>query len=80
MLHFGMSRDMDVRINIEHNGMIINSSDEFNPLNAELNSICHFLALLGSHHILHVSRIRVKIYCTVLHCYLEGDLITHCVV
>jgi hypothetical protein len=31
-----------------------------NPLN-ELNSICHLLALLGTHHILHVSRIRVKI-------------------
>jgi len=30
------------------------------PLNAELNPICHLLALLGSHHILHVSRIRVK--------------------
>jgi hypothetical protein len=33
----------------------------FNPLNAELNPICHLLALLGSHPILHVSRIRVKI-------------------
>jgi len=32
----------------------------FNPLNAELNPICHFLALLGVHHFLHVSRIRVK--------------------
>ena len=31
-----------------------------NPLNAELNPICHILALLGAHHILHVSRIRVK--------------------
>jgi len=27
---------------------------------AELNPICHLLALLGAHHILHVSRIRVK--------------------
>jgi hypothetical protein len=33
----------------------------FNPLNAELNPICYFLALLGAHPILHVSRIRVKI-------------------
>jgi len=33
-----------------------------NPLNAELNPICHLLALLGAHHILHVSRISVKIY------------------
>jgi hypothetical protein len=32
----------------------------FNPFNAELNPICHLLALLGSHHILHFSRIRVK--------------------
>jgi len=27
----------------------------------ELNPICHLLALLGVHRILHVSRIRVKI-------------------
>ena len=27
-----------------------------NPLKAELNPICHFLALFGAHHILHVSR------------------------
>ena len=32
-----------------------------NPLNAELNPICHLLALLGVHHILHVNRIRVII-------------------
>jgi len=31
-----------------------------NPLNAELNPICHLLALLGDHHILHISRIRVN--------------------
>jgi len=30
------------------------------PLNAELNPICHLLALLGAHHFLHVSRIRFK--------------------
>ena len=35
-------------------------SNSTNPLNAELNPICHLLALLGTHHILHVSRIRVK--------------------
>ena len=33
----------------------------FNPLNAELNPICHLLLLLGAYHILHVSRIRVKV-------------------
>jgi len=32
----------------------------FNTLNAELNPICHLLALLGAHPLLHVSRIRVK--------------------
>ena len=31
-----------------------------NPLNAELNPICRLLALLGVHHFLHVSRIRVN--------------------
>jgi hypothetical protein len=38
----------------------MDSVSNFNPLNAELNPICHLLALLGAHHILHVSRIRVK--------------------
>jgi len=32
----------------------------FNPLNAQLNPICHLLLLLRAHHILHVSRIMVK--------------------
>jgi hypothetical protein len=36
-------------------------SPSFNPLNAELNPICHLLALFGAHHILHVSRVGVKI-------------------
>ena len=31
-----------------------------NPLNAKLNPICYLQALLEAHHILHVSRIRVK--------------------
>jgi hypothetical protein len=34
---------------------------DINPLNAELNPICHLLALLGAHPNLHVSRIRVKV-------------------
>jgi len=33
----------------------------FNPLKPELIPICHLLALLGAHHFLHVSRIRVKL-------------------
>jgi hypothetical protein len=32
-----------------------------NLLNAELNPICHLLALLGAHHIFHVSGLRVKL-------------------
>jgi len=34
---------------------------QINPLNAELNPICHLLALLGAHHILHVGKLRVKL-------------------
>ena len=34
---------------------------EINPLKPELNPICYLLALLGDHHFLHVSRIRVKL-------------------
>jgi hypothetical protein len=44
-----------------------------NPLNAELNPICHLLALLGAHPILHVSRIRVKIGVVVILQHLYGD-------
>ena len=33
-----------------------------NPSNAELNPICHLLALLAAHHIFHVSGLRVNIY------------------
>jgi len=39
-----------------------------NPLNAELNPICHLLALIGTHHIVHISGVRVKelndLYCS----------------
>ena len=31
-----------------------------NHLNAKLNPICHLLALLVAHHILHISRIRIN--------------------
>jgi transposase len=36
------------------------NNTNINPLNVELNPICHFLALIGAHSILHVSRIGVK--------------------
>jgi len=32
-----------------------------NPLNAELNPFSHLLALLGAHHIFHVSKVSVKL-------------------
>ena len=43
------------------------STTQFNPSNAKLNPICQLLALLGAHHILHVSRMRLNNWrCTVL--------------
>ena len=35
--------------------------DNINPYKPELNPICYLLTLLGAHHFLHVSRIRVKL-------------------
>ena len=34
-----------------------------NPLNAELKPTCHLLAILGAHHIFHVSGLRVNDHC-----------------
>ena len=39
----------------------MHGSMNINPLKPELNSICYLLALLGAHHFLHISRIRVKL-------------------
>jgi hypothetical protein len=36
--------------------------NNINLSNAELNPICHLLALLGAHHIFHVSGLRVKLH------------------
>ena len=44
----------------QHLNHCANAVPYINPLNAELNPICHFPALLRGHPILHVSRIRVK--------------------
>jgi hypothetical protein len=50
----------------------------FNPLSAKLNPISHLLALLGAHHILHVSRIRVnRTTLQVFVTYLTGALYVH---
>jgi len=46
---------------MQKDGRTCFSHNVFNPSNAELNPICHLLALLGAHHILHISRIRVKL-------------------
>jgi len=58
-----------------------------NPLNAELNPICHLLALLGTHLIFHVSRITVNytyihLSWVIMICYLWFDpqmiLLSYC--
>jgi hypothetical protein len=40
--------------------IILATDNDINPMNAELNPMYHFLALLGAHPTLHVSRIRFK--------------------
>jgi hypothetical protein len=45
-----------------------------NPLNAELNSICHLLALLGANHIFHVSMIRDKDHFSALNTHRKYDI------
>ena len=47
--------------NIAENILHIHALWNINPLKPELNPICYLLALLGAHHFLHVSRIRVKL-------------------
>ena len=47
----------------------------FIPLNAELYPICHLLALLGAHHILHVGRIIVNYGHTILFILLIRSLV-----
>ena len=52
---------LHVSINPSHSRQSECTDSSFiNPLNAELNPICYLLALLGAHHFLHVSRIKVK--------------------
>ena len=45
---------------IKRNWFWVKHINDVNSLNAKLNPICHLLALLGAHPILHISRIRVK--------------------
>ena len=45
---------------------ILKGLTKFNPLNAQLIPIYHLLALLGAHHIFHVSGLRVNVLCHIL--------------
>jgi hypothetical protein len=49
-----------IMMNTDFVDLISCSPVEINPLNAELNSICHLLALLGAHPIFHISRMKVN--------------------
>ena len=48
-----------------------------NPLNAELNPICHLLELAGAHHFVHVSRLRVNVLGTDLRTNIDYSTIQH---
>jgi len=56
-----LSLESSIRPSANHNWIPITKA-YFNPLNAELNPICHMPALLGAHHIFHVSVLRVNIH------------------
>ena len=51
-----------------------------NPLNADLNSIRHLLALFGAHYILHVSRMRVNSKYRDLYTYFHYKLLGICTI
>jgi hypothetical protein len=53
------SRNNVVRVFISQKGNL--NIVLFNPLNGELNPICHLLALLGGETIVVVSRLRVNV-------------------
>ena len=50
-----------INLKVHLPNLFLDSNNALNPLNAELNPICHLLASLGAHHFLHVSRIRVNL-------------------
>jgi hypothetical protein len=62
-LHFWICKFWNVMLEKDGKNQLDWSCEKWrciNPLNAELNPICYLLALLGVHHFLHVSRIRVN--------------------
>jgi hypothetical protein len=58
-----MARQSEVDSAFRNFANVPKNENILNPLNAKLNPICHLLALLGAHPLLHVSRIRVKQNC-----------------
>jgi hypothetical protein len=53
--------------------LLVNLGNNYiNPLNPELNPVCYLLALLGDHHFLHISRIRVKQTSFVFFCIIKN--------
>ena len=60
---FGLTKENQIwRVKTsEELDKLIKLKNKINPLNPELNPICYLLTLLGAHHFLHVSRIRVKL-------------------
>ena len=56
---FYVAEKCTVRIYVNYNSHQI-VGNKINPLNAKLNPIYLFLAFVGTHHIFHVSRVRVK--------------------
>ena len=53
--------DISLRYTFRPSVIVTAQLIRINPLKPELNPICYLLALLGAHHFLHVSRIRVKL-------------------
>ena len=56
-----VSNNVTFMFGVLSSSLAVPSLKVFNPLKPELNPICYLLALLGAHHFLHVSRIRVKL-------------------
>ena len=51
---------MEGALDLSFDRLLMMNKRYTNLLNAKLNPICHFLAILGAHPILHVSMIRVN--------------------
>ena len=53
---------------------VMKSKCNLNPLNAELNPIYHLLALLGAHHIFHISGLRVNDNSILIHALTTNEI------